>query len=184
MPKNKKIKLFIIDIDGVMNNGKFYNEKHNVVYKKFQDKDFTAIKRFKSSGVKVVILSGDNWNRKMALKRNIDFYLSRTNKTLEKFDFLETLKKKYKVSLNNIAYVGDDYFDIKISKTVKYSFCVSDSPEDLKKVCFTVLKTKGGDGVISEIYDFCLKNKLINNSSYEEVKKLDSLESTSKKMSK
>ena len=184
MANSKTIKLFIIDVDGVMANGKFYNINHNVVLKKFQDRDFTAIKRFKSSNVKIVILSGDNWNKKMALKRNLNFYLSRTSKTLEKFDFLKIFKKKYNISPNNMAFVGDDYFDIKISKGVRYSFCVSDAPIDLKKVCYKILKTRGGEGVLSEIYDFCVKKKLINSSSYEKVKKIDSLEITSKQMSK
>ena len=73
-----KIKLLILDIDGVLTDGtKIYDINHKTIYKKFQDKDFTAIKRLKAAGIKVIFLSGDNWNKGLAKKRVIDFYLSR-----------------------------------------------------------------------------------------------------------
>ena len=54
------INLVILDIDGVMTDGtKVYDESHNVIYKKYCDRDFTAIKRLKDCGVSVCFLSGD-----------------------------------------------------------------------------------------------------------------------------
>ena len=160
MANSKKIKLFIIDVDGVMANGKFYNINHNVVLKKFQDRDFTAIKRFKSSNVKIVILSGDNWNKKMALKRNLNFYLSRTSKTLEKFDFLKIFKKKYNISPNNMAFVGDDYFDLSMFTSIELTFCPADSPNIIKNHSKTIMSANGGEGVIVELYDYFVSNNL------------------------
>jgi len=56
-----KIKLLILDVDGVLTDGtKVYTQKHEPVYKRFRCKDFTAIKRFVAAGVKVIMLSGDN----------------------------------------------------------------------------------------------------------------------------
>ena len=73
------INLVILDIDGVMTDGtKVYDESHNVIYKKYCDRDFTAIKRLKDCGVSVCFLSGDKRiNEGMAASRNIDFYYSR-----------------------------------------------------------------------------------------------------------
>ncbi len=152
--KNIKIKLLILDVDGVMTDGtKVYDQNHKTIYKKFQDKDFTAIKRFIASGIKVVFLSGDQWNRGMAKKRNIDFYLSR-GKLTEKADFIKLFEKKYAIKKNQMAYLGDDYFDLNISKTLNFSFCTNDAPKILKDNCLISLKSNGGDNVVLEMYDF------------------------------
>ena len=54
-----KIKLLILDIDGVLTDGtKVYDREHNPIHKTFRCKDFTAIKRFIAAGVKVIMPSG------------------------------------------------------------------------------------------------------------------------------
>ena len=51
------IKLVILDVDGVLTDGKkYYNRDGDVVMKTFCDKDWTAIKRFKALGIKVLFL--------------------------------------------------------------------------------------------------------------------------------
>ena len=76
-----RIKLLILDVDGVITDGtKIYNSDHTPVGKRYMCKDFTAIKRFAAAGVKVIMISGDGWNRNMAAKRNIDFYCTNITK--------------------------------------------------------------------------------------------------------
>ena len=89
--------LLILDIDGVLTNGiKTYDREHRVLSKTFMCKDFTAIKRFTAAGVKVIMISGDEWNRSMAEKRNIDFYCSRDTKlSLYKSLHLSFFEKKF-----------------------------------------------------------------------------------------
>ena len=177
-----KIKLLILDVDGVMTDGhKIYDQKHMVFYKKFQDKDFTAIKRFKASGIKVVFLSGYKWNKQMAKKRNIDIYISR-GKYQNKSEFISIFKKNYSVSASEMAYVGDDLFDLSIIKELKYTFCTSDSPEIIKNNCFCILKAKGGENVIVELYEYFLKKKYVKDSSLKKLYELDTLEISSKNM--
>lgn len=178
-----KIKLLILDVDGVMTDGhKIYDQNHMVVFKKFQDKDFTAIKRFKASGIKVIFLSGDKWNKQMAKKRNIDIYISRGRHN-DKSEFISIFKKNYSVSTSEIAYVGDDLFDLSIIKELKYTFCTSDSPKIIKDNCFHILKSKGGENVIVELYEYFLEKNYIKDSSLKKLYELDSQEISSKNMS-
>lgn len=151
--------LLIIDIDGVMTNGKkIYKNDASVLAKEYADKDFTAIKRFKNAGVNVCFLSGDKTiNENMAKNRGIDFYYARLpDGNIDKSVFLKNLKEKYKS--NAVAYVGDDYYDITLIETVDYSFCPSDACQDIKDISKYVLKTKSGDGVIAEIFDIFKDN--------------------------
>ena len=68
------IKLLILDVDGIMTDGVKYYDKEGVVkLKTFCDKDWTAIKRFKSIGIQVLFLTGDPFNEAIAKNRNIDF---------------------------------------------------------------------------------------------------------------
>ena len=152
------INLVILDIDGVMTDGtKVYDESHNVIYKKYCDRDFTAIKRLKDCGVSVCFLSGDKRiNEGMAASRNIDFYYSRN-----KLETLENILDNYKTRASHTAYIGDDIYDIPVLKTVKYSFCPSDSPVDVRIHCSHVLLRPSGKSVVSEFYDFACKHHLI-----------------------
>jgi len=51
--EKSKIKLLILDVDGVLTDGtKVYDQNHNPVYKTYRCKDFTAIKRFIAAGSK------------------------------------------------------------------------------------------------------------------------------------
>ena len=123
------IKLLILDVDGVLTDGKkYYNRDGDVVMKTFCDKDWTAIKRFRALGVNVIFLTGDPFNEKIASNRNIDCIVNRKDgKHTDKEDYLQEICETYKVTEKEIAFVGDDIFDIGIIKKVKYSYCPEDS---------------------------------------------------------
>jgi 3-deoxy-D-manno-octulosonate 8-phosphate phosphatase (KDO 8-P phosphatase) len=149
--------LLVLDIDGVMTDGtKTYNENATVISKNFCDKDFTAIKRFKSAGINVCLLSGDtNVNEQMAKKRQIDFYYARNPKTgnIDKSEFIPTLCKNYNTSPDKIAYVGDDYYDLSIIENLKWTYCPIDAIQILKNNVHKVLNCRAGYGVVAELYD-------------------------------
>jgi 3-deoxy-D-manno-octulosonate 8-phosphate phosphatase (KDO 8-P phosphatase) len=146
--------------------------------KQFNDKDFTAIKRFLASGVKVCFLSGDaNINEAMARNRNIDFFLARAaNGIISKSDYLPKLTAKYGVNESEIGYIGDDLFDQDIIQRVPFSFCPKDAIRDIKDSCFCILDCNGGDGVIAALYEVCLRKGLIGPSDMEEIRKIDAKE--------
>tara|TARA_R110000787_G_C13298868_1_gene434317 strand:- start:119 stop:664 length:546 start_codon:yes stop_codon:yes gene_type:complete len=179
------IKLLILDIDGVLTDGtKVYDVHHNVLSKRFTCKDFTAIKRFIAAGVEVVMLSGDIFNKSMAKKRNIDFYCSRNEDlSLDKSRYVETFSKKYGINSKNMAFVGDDYFDLSIFNKLDNTFCPSDAPKIIKDSATMVLNSKGGEGAIIELYDLFIQSNWIIEASPESVAALDRKEITSEEMS-
>lgn len=152
------LKLLIIDIDGVLTNGnKIYNEYHFCDYKEFNDKDFTAIKCFKADGIPVVALTGDIFNRGMCLTRKIPFYNAKEiDVGLNKAKALSIICEDFDVGADEVAYIGDDYYDISLLKSVGYPFCPNDAINELNKVPKIYrLATKGGHGVIVELYEKC-----------------------------
>jgi 3-deoxy-D-manno-octulosonate 8-phosphate phosphatase (KDO 8-P phosphatase) len=168
------IKLIILDVDGVMTDGsKTYDTKGKVISKQFNDRDFTAIKIFKSLGIRVVFLSGDPFNEKIAKNRNIPFFCSRVNGVMvRKEEFVSQFEVMYGVHRDDMVYVGDDVFDIGIMKEVGYPFCPSDSPKGVKEYC-VVLKAKSGENCLTELYEMLYDRNLIGEYSLEEVEQLD-----------
>ena len=179
--EKSKIKLLILDIDGVLTDGtKVYTEKHEPVYKRFRCKDFTAIKRFIAAGVQVIMLSGDNWNAEMARQRNIPFYCTRgSDLGLDKSVYLSHLESTYNVKKENMAFVGDDYFDLSMFKTLFWTFAPSDSPRIIRQNCLYLLKSKGGQGVVQELYDFLVGKGIVQDASEAAVADLDMADASS-----
>jgi len=155
----KTVKLLILDVDGVLSDGKkYYADNGLALYKTFCDKDFTAIKKFKASNCEVVFLSGDaRVNKNLAKNRNVDFYYSRGKC---KTEFLEEILKKYNVSINETAFVGDDIFDLPLMRKVRFKYCPNDAVRELKEICIT-LQNNGGNNCINELYDKLLSCNFI-----------------------
>jgi len=175
------IKLILLDVDGVMTDGnKIYDKDHNIIGKQFNDRDFTAIKRFKASEIDIVFMSGDKFNEKMADKRNIPFYYTRTENGLDKSVLLPEIMNIYNVVDNNeIAFVGDDIFDLPMFKTLQFSFCPVNSPNDLKYIAYKLLDKP----YISSLYDILMENKLIIGcNDISKIEKIDRLDKISKEM--
>lgn len=143
--------LLIVDIDGVMTDGtKIYDREGMVSGKRYCDLDFTAIKRFWAAGIKVCFLSGDKTvNEAMAESRKVDFFHNPPG--VDKVDVLPGIMRRY--SKENVAYVGDDYYDIPIMSTVPLSFCPSSSPAPVKRAATHVVQVEAGQGVLAGIYD-------------------------------
>ena len=178
-----QIKLLILDVDGVLTKGvKVYDKDHTPVYKEFMCKDFTAIKRFIAAGIDVVMISGDEWNRTMAEKRNIPFFCTRDNNfSLDKSKHLDSFSEMYNLDRGQMAFVGDDYFDLSMFEVLDWSFCPSDAPNTIKEAAHRVLQSKGGEGVIVELYDIASEEWIIE-ASMEEVLELDTKELASAEM--
>lgn len=177
-----QIKLVILDIDGVLTDGtKLYDSKGKVAYKSYNDKDFTAIKRLKASGVSVCFLTGDlNVNEVMAKKRGIDLYYSRTKDgSLNKSSFLPMLYEKYQSDRNSTVYVGDDLFDLDIIMELSRNncYCPSDAISDVVSHCYSKLSVPGGCGVVAELYEELVYTGKIKGASLETVVELDRIES-------
>tara|TARA_R100001015_G_C4632698_1_gene196599 strand:+ start:920 stop:1447 length:528 start_codon:yes stop_codon:yes gene_type:complete len=172
------IELIILDVDGVMTDGRKYYGKDGTPFgKTYCDKDFTAIKRFKGSGVPVCFLSGDeNINKEMAKNRKVPFYSARGK---DKVSFIPQLSQDFKAKPENMVYVGDDLFDLSIMKAVGHPYCPSDSSRELITYCnsnFNFMKSVGGDNVVAELFYILLDKRLVNDCTMQDIENLDKQE--------
>lgn len=159
--KAKKIKLLISDVDGVMSNGMIYLGNNSEELKSFNVRDNYGIKCLLKSFIEIAIISGrrslllENHCKDLGIKY---FYLGQLDKILP----FKKIQKKLNLSLEEIAYVGDDFIDLPILSKAGLSIATSDShPIILKKVDY-ITKASGGKGAIREVCDIILfaQNKL------------------------
>jgi len=164
------VKLLILDVDGVLTDGrKYYDASGNVVSKTFCDKDWTSIKRLQSLGIKVMFLTGDPFNESIAKNRNIPCIVNRTHKGhIDKVNYLSQIEHQFEVTRDEMAYIGDDIFDYKIMKQIYCSFTVADAPLAMQKN-FIVLPCLGGHNVVQHFFEYAEKNKLIPYADIEDI---------------
>ena len=155
--KIKLIKLVIFDVDGVLTSGnKNYDVEGKKISKSFSDLDFTAIKVLKSVGVETIWLSGDKTvNEGLAKDKNISFYCTRllNGNFKDKDEFLPEIMMKYQLNKNNIWFIGDDVFDLKIIRKVGLSSCPSNASFLVKKEVDFIHINRSGEAIASEILE-------------------------------
>lgn len=164
------IELIILDVDGVLTDGrKFYDRSGAVISKTFCDKDWTVIKRFKALGIPVVFLTGDEYNRQILENRNLPVYVNRGKGFhSDKSNFLTEILTQYNATADKTLYVGDDLFDIGIMKLVGYPFCVADSPAMVQKYASRLI-SKGGENCLIELFEILEEEELIPRVSFDDI---------------
>ena len=176
---SQPIRLAILDIDGVLTNGKkLYGIDGSVMGKEFCDRDFSAIKEFKASGIQVVFLSGDRVvNARMAEHRKIPFYSSRlASGELCKRKAAEQIFRDTGIGPDQTLFVGDDLFDVGLAEHVAFSTCPSDAHLSLRTICSFVLPTASGQGCLQSLLEVLNSRGLFHYPAIADVVALDSQE--------
>ena len=160
MNKLQEIKLIVYDFDGVMTDNRVFideNGKESVVVNR---SDGLAVSLIKKMNIQQVIISTEK-NPIVsfrAKKLNIDVYYGVNDKAL----VLNKYCKEKEVSLENVIYIGNDLNDLEVMKIVGLPIAPFDAYAEIKEISKYILKTKGGFGVIRELYNLILeKNKLL-----------------------
>ena len=171
---SNKLKLVIIDIDGVMCDGKIYDSDGNVTGKIFKDLDFSAIKAFRAMSVAVIFLSSDRFNEGMAKQRDIPFYYSRTEfGVINKLGIAKDIIQSFGVTKEETAFIGDDVYDLDLLEYVGYSFCPSNASEVVRSGTRIILNGRSGEELVSKTLDWFIQCGILEVPNIPIMKQLD-----------
>ncbi len=151
-----KIKLFASDVDGTMTNACMYYADDGTELKKFNFRDGMGFVILREAGVKTAIITSENTPivKKRADKLKVD-YLSMG--TWAKLDFVKNICKELNITLDDVAFIGDDINDIELLSAVKYRACPADAVDKVKAIPnIKILSKKGGDGAVREFIESLL----------------------------
>ena len=154
--KLKKIKMLILDVDGIMTDGRIIMDHEGRESKNFDVRDGHGLKLLQRYGLKVAILTGRQ--SKVVEHRAKDLDIKDVyQKVFNKKEVFEKILKKHKLSPAETAYMGDDIIDVPVLRSVGFSASVVDAMDVVKKTVDYVSGYKGGRGAVREICEMILK---------------------------
>ncbi|MCK5542798.1 MAG: HAD-IIIA family hydrolase [Desulfobacterales bacterium] len=152
------IKLLLLDVDGVLTDGKITYTDNGKEIKSFNSKDGLGIRLLMDCGIKVGIITGRKSAALTHRCRNLGIELLFDGIT-DKVKAFNTILKKTKISAKQTAFAGDDILDLGVMKLSGLSICPADAPAYIQKYADIVTVQKGGEGSVREICDEILKAK-------------------------
>jgi YrbI family 3-deoxy-D-manno-octulosonate 8-phosphate phosphatase len=147
--KAANIKWFFCDIDGTLTDGGVYYSPEGEQLKRFSLRDGTGFFLLRQCGVKVGFITTENSPivEQRAKKLKIDKYIFGTHRKVE---VMNDFVSNEGLSMENIAYIGDELNDVKLLKSCGLSFAVGDADHRVKKVADIVCEHSGGHGAFRE----------------------------------
>lgn len=151
-----KVRLLLLDVDGIMTDGRIIIDNHGVETKGFDVKDGHGLKLLQRAGLKVGIITGRESEvvRFRALELGIDILHQGAKNKLE--PYLEAIGE-LGLRDEEVAYMGDDLIDLPILRRVGFSATVADAVEEVKPLVHYVTARRGGRGAVREVCDLILK---------------------------
>ena len=150
------IKLAAFDVDGVMTDGSITYDDNGVGYKTFNAKDGHGIVELHKAAIKTAIITGRTC--KALERRAKDLQIDELYQGVKnKLDVLDEILKKYEISYNEVAYMGDDIPDICILEKVEIAGCPKDAVQEVKEIANFEADKNGGCGAVREFCDCILK---------------------------
>jgi YrbI family 3-deoxy-D-manno-octulosonate 8-phosphate phosphatase len=154
----KNIKLVGTDIDGVWTDARMYYSADGDIMKSFSTYDGMGVKLLREAGIPLIIMTGEDTKivTKRAKKLGIDFIFQGENEKLRR---LKEVCKELDITLDEVAYIGDDVNDLDVLQAVGISAMPPNSPI-LDQFNPDYLTTRcGGDGAFRDFVDFILSQK-------------------------
>jgi 3-deoxy-D-manno-octulosonate 8-phosphate phosphatase (KDO 8-P phosphatase) len=154
--KLQKIRVLLMDVDGVMTDGRIIYNNQGIETKVFDVKDGHGLKILQQAGIKTGIITGRTSDvvKYRAQELGIDFlYQGAKDKLAPYFEIIQTCG----FAENEVSYIGDDFPDIPILRRVGFAVTVFDAVEEVKKHVHKITSCPGGRGAVREVCDLLLK---------------------------
>lgn len=152
-----KIKMLVVDVDGVLTDGGVIINADGTESKKFSLLDGHGIKMWHRAGFKVAIISGraSEATTVRAKQLEIEYVMQGCKNKLPAF---ELLLEETKLSAEEIAYIGDDLLDIPLVTRAGLGVAVANAVAELKQKADLITTVPGGSGAVREVVEYILKN--------------------------
>lgn len=157
----KKIKLLLMDCDGVLTDGRLYYTESGEQMKVFNVRDGQGIVSWHKAGFQSGIISGRDAQKILEARANeLGMHYIKARSHDKAKDFLDILQSA-KVTSDQVAYIGDDIRDICLLEKVGLPIAVADAALEVLPYAIYKTELKGGFGAIREVTDLLLKAKEI-----------------------
>jgi 3-deoxy-D-manno-octulosonate 8-phosphate phosphatase (KDO 8-P phosphatase) len=156
--KLERIKLLLLDVDGVLTDGGIFYSGQGIEMKRFNVHDGYGVVRAREHGLKLGIISGrqslivDVRAKEMQI---VDVVQNASDKVAA----MEEIRSRHGVTTDEVAFIGDDLFDLPLLNAVGFSAAPSNALQDVRKSVDFVTKASGGEGAVRELIDLIIKSQ-------------------------
>lgn len=146
------IKLVLLDIDGVLTDGKVTFDSQGRELKTVDFKDIDAVFEMRRRGLKVGLLTGEATPITMFFKEHFkpDYFY---NACKDKAKALAEIIEHSGLSPDQVCYVGDGKYDIAVMRLLKHSACPANAIAEVRELASIRLQSRGGDGCVWELLE-------------------------------
>ncbi len=156
--KAAKIKLLLLDVDGVLTDGGIYLDDRGLETKRFDVRDGQGIVLLKRAGIDVGFITGRSSPTVRFRAKELGVKIVHQG-VRNKAAIYARIKRRAHLKDNQIAYVGDDLADLTILQQVGFGMTVQDGWVGLKRFADYVTRAQGGRGAVREVSDLLLEAK-------------------------
>ncbi len=151
----RRIKLVLTDVDGVLTDSGMYYSESGDELKKFNTRDGKAFELLRNAGIRGGIITSEDTElvARRAKKLKLDFLIQGAK---DKVPALERILAETGLSLEEVAFVGDDLADVPLLELVGLSACPADAMAEAKAKAMFVCSHNGGEGCVREFVELIL----------------------------
>ncbi len=154
--KLKKIKLLIMDVDGVLTDGRIVIDDEGRETKFFNVQDGFGIVVFRRAGFKTAILSARA--SQVVQHRAKDLQIDKVYlDAYPKIDAYKEMLKAFRLTDEAVCFIGDDWPDVEVLKRVGFAVAVPNATPETKEAAHHVTRNKGGAGAVREVIELIMK---------------------------
>jgi 3-deoxy-D-manno-octulosonate 8-phosphate phosphatase (KDO 8-P phosphatase) len=164
--KAKLIRLLLLDVDGVLTDGRLAFDGAGREIKFFHIRDGQGIRLLQQAGIRVGIVSGRKSKSVDFRARELGIHLV-FQEVRDKVRILETVLKRENLRAEEVCYAGDDLVDLAVLSSVGLGVAVADAVPEVKAVAHYTTRAPGGRGAVREICEKILEAQGIRGKMVE-----------------
>lgn len=154
--KLNTIKMLVLDVDGVLTDCRLWMDSNGEWKRIYSVRDGVGIKALAEAGYKLAIITGSMATDVRARAKMLGFHYFYEG-ALDKGPAFEKLQIDSGFSVSEMAYVGDDIFDIPLIRSVAFGVTVPEAVDEVIECAHYVTKRPGGNGAVREVCNYILK---------------------------
>ncbi|MEA3305894.1 MAG: HAD hydrolase family protein [Candidatus Omnitrophota bacterium] len=154
----KKVELLIMDVDGVLTDGRVVYANSGDELKFFDVTDGMGLVLWSRAGLKSAILTAKK--SKVVTRRAKDMHVDRVyQNAFKKSEVFGKILVDFGISPENVCFIGDDVIDVAVLRKVGFAVCVPNAVPEVKNEVHYITKKEGGRGAVREVIDMILRSK-------------------------
>lgn len=154
-PDLSGIRALFTDCDGVLTDGGMYYSEHGDELKKFQTRDGMGFAMLRERGILTGIITTESVA--LVARRAAKLKLDELHMGVhDKLGVVRELCEKHGITLEQVAYVGDDVLDVPVIGAVGFGCSVADGMPAAREAAAFVTRSRGGEGAVREVAELIL----------------------------